>query len=130
MVSLTSVSLGSNSFRYPIPENLSFRKVGVSESFKKQVLWQCSKSSENFASLSYITIQLYPTKLYSNLEILQHCKNLSSLGLTHWNEKMHTDLKLQNIPALAKCRINLITNFLQNSTNLHLLHFMESVESW
>ncbi|XP_073139665.1 phytosulfokine receptor 1 [Henckelia pumila] len=130
MVNLVSLDLATNQFHGNIPDNLpacprlkaiNFAKIN----FKGQV----PESFMNFQSLSYLSLSNSSVlNLTAALEILQHCKNLTTLVLTlnFHGESMpsYPSLQFSGLRALviANCRLTgIIPQWLQGCTKLQLL---------
>ncbi|XP_073016231.1 phytosulfokine receptor 1-like [Primulina eburnea] len=130
MLNLVSLDLATNQFHGKIPDNLptcprlkaiNFAKIN----FKGQI----PESFMNFQSLSYLSLSNSSVlNLTAALDILQHCKNLTTLILTlnFHGESMpsYPSLQFSGLRALviANCGLTgIIPQWLKGSTKLQLL---------
>lgn len=130
MTSLDSLNLGSNKFQGRLPDDLpSCKNLKNINLARNNFSGQIPESYKNFQSLSYFSLS--NTSIYnlsSAFEILQQCKNLTTLVLTlnFRDEQLpaHSSLHFDNLKVLiiANCRLRgLIPPWLRNSRNLQLL---------
>ncbi|KAM7487873.1 hypothetical protein LguiB_025357 [Lonicera macranthoides] len=130
MVNLTSLDLGTNLFVESIPDNLpSCPRLRTVNLARNNFSSQIPESFKNFHSLTYLSLSnssIY--NLSSALDILQHCKNLTTLVLTlnFHNEELPSDpsLDFKSLRALviANCRLTgVFPQWLTGSTQLQLL---------
>ncbi|KAL8053181.1 hypothetical protein ABFX02_05G054600 [Erythranthe guttata] len=145
MVNLVSLNLATNDFRGEIPKNLPecsrLRTINFARiNFSGQV----PESFKNFSSLSYISLSNSSiSNIGSALEILQHCRNLTTLVLTlNFRDEAMPDhlvnLEFNELKTLviANCRLTgNIPQWLNNCKNLKLLDLSwnrleGSVPSW
>ncbi|KAI4357189.1 hypothetical protein L6164_001155 [Bauhinia variegata] len=130
MTSLTSLDLGSNQFSGRIPEYLPscplLKNINLS---KNKFSGQIPESFKHFKSLSYFSISnVSLSNISSALEILQQCRNLTTLVLTlnFHGENLPDDASLlfENLKVLiiASCQLNgEIPSWLKGSPKLQLL---------
>ncbi|CAI9774722.1 unnamed protein product [Fraxinus pennsylvanica] len=130
MTSLVSLDLATNRFHGKIPVNLpSCPRLKTINFAKINFTGQIPESFKNFQSLSYLSLSNSSiSNLTAALEILQHCKNLTTLVLTlnFRDEAMPTFSSLQftGLKALviANCRLTgIIPQWLSGCTKLRLL---------
>ncbi|PIN22770.1 Serine/threonine protein kinase [Handroanthus impetiginosus] len=144
MVNLVSLNLATNKFHGEIPSNLPtcprLRTINFARiNFSGQV----PESFKNFQSLSYISLSNSSiSNLTVALEILQHCRNLTTLVLTlnFRDEKMPSYPSLQFVGlktlVIANCRLTgHIPRWLYGCRNLQLLDLSwnrleGSIPSW
>lgn len=130
MASLASLDLASNRFEGPVPPNLPscqrLRNVNLARNnFSSQI----PESFRTFKNLSYLSLSNSSVfNLSSALEILQQCKNLTTLvlSLNFHDEELPADptLRFENLKVLviANCRLTgSIPKWLSSSTKLQLL---------
>ncbi|KAI3453247.1 hypothetical protein Pfo_009910 [Paulownia fortunei] len=144
MVSLVSLNLATNQFHGKIPENLpSCPRLRTINFARINFSGQVPESFKNFQSLSYISLSNSSiSNLGVALEILQHCRNLTTLVLTlnFRDEKMPSYPSLQFIGlktlVIANCRLTgHIPQWLNGCRNLQLLDLSwnrleGSIPSW
>ncbi|XVE74515.1 hypothetical protein DITRI_Ditri12bG0023200 [Diplodiscus trichospermus] len=130
MVALSSLHLASNKFTGPVPDNLplcrQLKNVNLS---RNNFSGQIPESFKEFHSISYLSFSnssLY--NLSSALQILQQCRNLTTLVLTlnFPDEIMPGDPNLQfeklKVLVISNCRLKgSIPQWLRNITTLQLL---------
>ncbi|KAB2624071.1 phytosulfokine receptor 1-like [Pyrus ussuriensis x Pyrus communis] len=130
MISLTSLNLGSNLFDGPIPSNLpSCRHLSDVNLARNNFPSEIPKSFENFHSLSYLSLSNSSiSNVSSALQILQRCRNLTTLVLTlnFPGEQFPADpiLHFEKLKVLiiAYCRLTgSIPQWLRTSSRLQLL---------
>ncbi|KAK9275019.1 hypothetical protein L1049_022277 [Liquidambar formosana] len=130
MTSLVSLDLGSNQFNGPVPDNLpSCPKLQNVNLAKNNFRGQVPESFKNFPSLSYLSLSNSSlSNLSAALQILQQCRNLTTLVLTlnFYDEELPSDptLQFENLKVLiiANCRLSgMIPQWLNGSTQLQLL---------
>lgn len=130
MTNLVSLDLGSNQFSGPIPDNLpSCPRLQTVNLGRNNLPGQIPESFMNFHSLSSFSVSNCSVyNLSSALQILQHCKNLTTLVLTlnFHNEELPYDPSLQfkslKTLVIANCRLTgIIPPWLSHSTQLQLL---------
>ncbi|CAL9214984.1 unnamed protein product [Arabidopsis halleri] len=144
MTSLTSLDLGSNEFNGSLPENLpacrNLRNVNLARNpFHGQV----PESFKDFHSLFYLSlINCRLVNLSSTLQILQHCKNLTTLVLQYnFRGEMfpdHPGLHFEKLKVLnvAICELTgPMPSWLSKSTNLQVLdlswnRLVEAIPNW
>ncbi|WCJ17614.1 phytosulfokin receptor 1 [Euphorbia peplus] len=130
MTSLASLDLGSNKFRGLLPSDLpgckSLKNINLARNdFRGQI----PESFKDFQSLSYLSLSnssIY--NLSSALQILQQCKNLTTLVLTlnFRGEELPADPTLRfdslKVLVIASCRLTgSMPIWLRNSSKLQLL---------
>ncbi|XP_050209951.1 phytosulfokine receptor 1 [Mercurialis annua] len=144
MTSLDSLDLGSNKFKGLLPANLpSCKYLKNINLARNNFSGQIPESFRNFESLSYLSLSNTSIhNLASALQILQHCKNLTTLVLTlnFRGEQLPAlpALRFDNLKVLviASCRLTgSIPLWLRNSTNLQLLdlswnHLSGTIPVW
>ncbi|KAL8535748.1 hypothetical protein ACS0TY_011402 [Phlomoides rotata] len=130
MASLVSLDLATNKFHGEIPENLpTCSKLRTINLAKINFSGQVPQSFRNFQSLTSISFSNSSiSNLTAALDILQHCKNLTTLVLTlnFHNEKMPEYQSLQFVGlktlVIASCRLTgFIPQWLSGLKNLQLL---------
>jgi Leucine-rich repeat (LRR) protein len=129
MASLASLDLGSNRFSGSVPDNLpTCRGLRTVNLARNNFSGQIPETFKNFQTLSYLSLSnssLY--NLSSALQILQQCRNLTTLVLTlnFPDEDLPADpLHFDNLKVLiiANCRLKgSIPTWLRNCTKLQLL---------
>ncbi|KAE8076469.1 hypothetical protein FH972_015116 [Carpinus fangiana] len=130
MASLASLDLGSNRFSGSVPDNLpTCRGLRTVNLARNNFSGQIPETFKNFQTLSYLSLSnssLY--NLSSALQILQQCRNLTTLVLTlnFPDEELPADpsLHFDNLKVLiiANCRLKgSIPTWLRNCTKLQLL---------
>ncbi|KAL3635865.1 Phytosulfokine receptor 1 [Castilleja foliolosa] len=130
MINLVSLNLATNQFHGKIPENLPdcprLRMINFARtSFSEQI----PETFKNFTSLSYFSLSNSSiSNLTATLDILQHCKNLTTLVLTlnFRGEQMpsYPNFEFTGLRALviANCRlVGRVPNWLSGCGNLQLL---------
>ncbi|KAL1221106.1 Phytosulfokine receptor 1 [Cardamine amara subsp. amara] len=130
MIALNSLDLGTNRFNGPLPENLPvcqrLKNVNLARNaFHGQV----PETFKNFQSLSFFSLSNSSlSNLSSALEILQHCKNLTTLVLTlnFYGEVLPDvpSLRFEKLKVLviANCRLTgSMPKWLSLSNDLQLL---------
>lgn len=144
MVSLVSLNLATNQFHGEIPKNLpACPRLRTINFARINFTGQVPESFKDFQSLSYISLSNSSiSDLGAALEILQHCRNLTTLVLTlnFRDETMPSNLSLQfnGLKALiiANCRLTgQIPQWLNGCKNLQLLDLSwnrleGSIPSW
>lgn len=144
MVSLVSLNLATNQFHGEIPKNLpACPRLRTINFARINFTGQVPESFKDFQSLSYISLSNSSiSDLGATLEILQHCRNLTTLVLTlnFRDETMPSNLSLQfnGLKALiiANCRLTgQIPQWLNGCKNLQLLDLSwnrleGSIPSW
>ncbi|KAK4852381.1 hypothetical protein QYF36_023511 [Acer negundo] len=113
MTNLTSLDLGTNRFNGSLPSNLSScRRLKNINLARNNFSGQVPETFRNFHSLSYLSLSNCSIfNLSSALQILQACKNLTSLVLTlnFPNEELPADpsLQFENLKFLviASCKL-------------------------
>ncbi|GER54179.1 leucine-rich receptor-like protein kinase family protein [Striga asiatica] len=144
LVNLVSLDLASNQFHGSIPENLpNCTQLRVVNFARITFSGQVPQSFVNFQSLSYLSLSNSSlTNLSRTLEILQHCKNLSTLVLTlnFRDEMMPNNIGLDfsglRTLVIANCRLTgRVPQWLSRSKNLQLLDLSwnrleGSIPSW
>ncbi|XP_019191419.1 PREDICTED: phytosulfokine receptor 1 [Ipomoea nil] len=130
MTSLESLDVANNQFRGLIPENLPdcprLRTVNLG---RNSLAGQVPESFKNFQSLSSLSLSNSSiSNVSAALEILQHCRNLTTLVLTlnFRDERLPSDPNLQfaELKALviANCRLTgFVPQWLRGSSKLQLL---------
>ncbi|KAL5554036.1 hypothetical protein UlMin_041437 [Ulmus minor] len=130
MVNLTSIDLATNRFTGAIPENLpSCKHLKTINLARNKFTGLVPDSFKDFHSLSYFSLSNCSISNISvALNILQKCRNLSTLVLTlnFHGEELPADptLHFQNLKVLiiANCRLTgSIPQWLSRSSNLQLL---------
>ncbi|KAK4423308.1 Phytosulfokine receptor 1 [Sesamum alatum] len=130
MVNLVSLNLATNQFHGEIPGNLpTCRKLRTINFARNNFSGQVPESFKNFQSLSYISLSNSSiSDLTGALEILQHCRNLTTLVLTlnFRDEEMPSNPSLQFVGlktlVIANCRLTgHIPQWLKGCRNLQLL---------
>ncbi|XP_022891849.1 phytosulfokine receptor 1-like [Olea europaea var. sylvestris] len=130
MTSLVSLDLSTNRFSGKIPDNLpSCPRLKTLNFAKFNFAGQIPESFKNFQSLSHLSLSNSSiSNLTAALEILQHCRKLTTLvlSLNFRDEAMPTFSRLQftRLEALliANCRLTgTIPQWLSGCTNLRLL---------
>ncbi|CAA3015765.1 phytosulfokine receptor 1 [Olea europaea subsp. europaea] len=130
MTSLVSLDLATNRFSGKIPDNLpSCPRLKTINFAKINFAGQIPESFKNFHSLSHLSLSNSSiSNLTAALEILQHCRKLTTLvlSLNFRDEAMPTFSSLQftGLEALviANCRLTgIIPQWLSGCTNLRLL---------
>jgi Leucine-rich repeat (LRR) protein len=130
MVKLSNLDLGSNRFVEPIPDNLpSCLNLKTLNLARNNFSGEVPGSFRNFQSLTYLSLSnssIY--NLSSALDILQHCRNLTTLVLTlnFRNEEMpsNSTIHFRSLRALviANCRLTgVFPQWLNGSRRLQLL---------
>ncbi|TXG56946.1 hypothetical protein EZV62_018259 [Acer yangbiense] len=144
MTNLTSLHLGTNRFNGSLPSNLSScRQLKNIDLARNNFSGQVPETFRNFHSLSYLSLSNCSIiNLSSALQILQECKNLTTLVLTKNfpNEELPADpsLHFENLKVLviASCRLKgLIPQWLRGCTKLQLLdlswnHLVATIPAW
>ncbi|CAA0811285.1 Phytosulfokine receptor 1 [Striga hermonthica] len=144
LVNLVSIDLASNQFHGSIPENLpNCTRLRVINFARITFSGQVPESFVNFQSLSYMSLSNSSLpNLGRTLEILQHCKNLSTLVLTlnFRDEMMPNNVSLDfsglRTLVIANCRLTgRVPQWLSGSKNLQLLDLSwnrleGSIPSW
>ncbi|XP_010527857.1 PREDICTED: phytosulfokine receptor 1 [Tarenaya hassleriana] len=130
MTNLTSLDLGTNKFNGSLPENLpSCRQLRNVNLARNTFHGQLPESFKNFQSLSYFSLSNSSfVNISSALQILQNCKNLTTLVLTlnFHGEALPDDPSLHfeklKVLVVANCRLTgSMPSWLSKSTNLQLL---------
>ncbi|KAH6792628.1 phytosulfokin receptor 1 [Perilla frutescens var. hirtella] len=130
MVNLVSLDLATNQFRGKIPENLpSCPKLSMINLAKNFFQGQVPDSFKNFESLTSLSLSNSSiSNLSAALEVLQHCRNLTTLVLTlNFQDEIMPDypsLKFVRLKTLviANCRLTgNIPQWLSGCRNLQLL---------
>ncbi|KAI9169788.1 hypothetical protein LWI28_017760 [Acer negundo] len=144
MTNLTSLDLGTNRFNGSLPSNLSScRRLKNINLARNNFSGQVPETFRNFHSLSYLSLSNCSIfNLSSALQILQECKNLTTLVLTlnFPNEELPADLSLQfenlKVLVIASCKLKgLIPQWLKGCTKLQLLdlswnHLGRTIPAW
>ncbi|KAK6146618.1 hypothetical protein DH2020_020487 [Rehmannia glutinosa] len=130
MVNLVSLNLATNQFHGNIPENLpTCTRLRTINFARINFSGQVPESFKNFQSLSYISLSNSSvSNLGVALEILQHCRNLTTVVLTlnFRDERMPSYPSLEFIGlktlVIANCRLTgHIPQWLSGCRNLQLL---------
>lgn len=130
MASLASLDLGTNRFNGSVPNNLPHcRSLKTINLARNNFSSQIPESFKNFQTLSYLSLSNSSVyNLSSALQILQKCKNLTTLVLTlnFPDEELPADptLHFENLKVLiiANCRLKgSIPKWLSGCTKLQLL---------
>jgi Leucine-rich repeat (LRR) protein len=130
MISLVSLDVGTNKFTGLLPENLSLcKKLGNINLARNNFTGEIPKTFGDFQSLSYFSVSNCSIhNLTSALQVLQQCKNLSTLVLTlnFYDEALPTDPSLHfekmKVLVIASCRLTGgLPSWLSNSTMLQVL---------
>ncbi|XP_022725979.1 phytosulfokine receptor 1-like [Durio zibethinus] len=144
MVALNALDLASNKFTGPLPDNLPLcRQLQDINLARNNFSGQIPESFKEFQSLSYLSLSNSSLhNLSSALQILQQCKNLTTLVLTlnFPDETLPDDpnLLFENLKVLiiANCRLKgSIPQWLRNVTSLQLLdlswnHLAGTIPQW
>ncbi|KAF2294801.1 hypothetical protein GH714_019153 [Hevea brasiliensis] len=130
MISLDSLNLGSNKFKGPLPDDLpscmNLKNINLA---RNNLSGEIPETFKNFGSLSYLSLSNTSIhNLSSALQILQQCKNLTTLVLTfNFHDELlpaHSSLHFEHLKVLiiASCRLTgSIPPWLRDSRNLQLL---------
>lgn len=130
LTNLTSLDLGTNKFNGPLPTNLPrCRKLKNINLARNNFSGQIPETYKNFESLSYLSLSnssIY--NLSSALQVLQQCRNLTTLVLTlnFRNENLPTDPRLHfanlKVLVIASCGLRgLIPQWLRGCSKLQLV---------
>ncbi|KAG6652037.1 hypothetical protein CIPAW_06G155600 [Carya illinoinensis] len=144
MKNLVFLNLGSNLFHGPIPDGLSFcRRLAALNLAHNNLHGKLPNNFKNLDALAYLSLSNNSLEnISSALEILQHCKNLSTLLLTlnFYDEEVADswNLQFQNLRGLVLAKCNLrgsIPQWLRSCTKLQLLDLSwnrlgGSIPSW
>ncbi|OMO72346.1 hypothetical protein COLO4_27662 [Corchorus olitorius] len=144
MVNLNSLDLATNKFTGPVPDNLpSCRQLKNINLARNKFNGQVPESFKNFHSLSYLSLSNSSIQnLSSALQILQQCRNLTTLVLTlnFPDETLPDDPNLHfeklKVLVIANCRLQgSIPQWLRNVTALQLLdlswnHLAGTIPLW
>ncbi|XVE74512.1 hypothetical protein DITRI_Ditri12bG0022900 [Diplodiscus trichospermus] len=144
MVALNSLDLATNKFTGPVPANLPLcRQLKNVNLARNNFSGQIPESFKEFHSLSYLSLSNSSLhNLSSALQILQQCRNLTTLVLTlnFPDETLPDDpnLNFENLKVLviANCRLKgSIPQWLRNITALQLLdlswnHLTGTIPEW
>ncbi|KAL4348139.1 hypothetical protein GQ457_17G014920 [Hibiscus cannabinus] len=144
MIALNSLDLATNNFSGPVPDNLPMcRKLENINLAKNKFGGQIPESFREFHSLSYLSLSNSSIRnLSSALQILQQCRNLTTLVLTlnFPDETLPDDPDLHfdklTVLVIANCRLKgSFPEWLRNSTALQLLdlswnHLAGTIPSW
>ncbi|XP_065870728.1 phytosulfokine receptor 1 [Euphorbia lathyris] len=144
MTSLASLDLGSNKYKGLLPSNLpSCKNLKNINLARNNFSGQIPESFKDFQSLSYLSLS--NSSLYNlsyALQILQQCKNLTTLVLTlnFRGEELPADPTLRfdslKVLVIASCRLTgSVPMWLRNSTKLQLLdlswnHLNGTIPDW
>ncbi|XWS64079.1 hypothetical protein CRYUN_Cryun06bG0156200 [Craigia yunnanensis] len=130
MVTLNSLDLATNKFTGPMPDNLPLcRQLKNINLARNNFSGQIPESFKEFHSLSYLSLSNSSLhNLSSALQILQQCRNLTTLVLTlnFHDETLPDDPNLHfeklKVLVIANCRLKgSIPQWLRNITALQLL---------
>lgn len=130
MTSLASLDLGSNRFRGSVPDKLpSCKQLKNINLARNNFSGQIPDSFKNFESLSYLSLSNSSIfNISSALQILQQCRNLTTLVLTlnFRDEELPSDPGLHfeklKVLVIASCGLRgSIPQWLSRSSNLQLL---------
>ncbi|XVF43414.1 hypothetical protein PTKIN_Ptkin02bG0038200 [Pterospermum kingtungense] len=144
MVNLSSLDLGSNRFTGPLPVNLPLcKQLKTVNLARSSFSGQIPESFKEFHSLSYLSLSNSSLhNLSSALQILQHCRNLTTLVLTlnFPDETLPDDPNLHfeklKVLVIANCRLKgSMPQWLRNITTLQLLdlswnHLAGTIPQW
>ncbi|KAL9665194.1 hypothetical protein QQ045_020606 [Rhodiola kirilowii] len=138
MANLSSLDVGTNHFTGPVPDNLpSCRQLKNINLARNKFDGSIPESFRNFSSLSYLSLSNCSiSNISSSLEILQQCKNLTTLVLTlnFKGEALPDDPTLHfeklKVLIIASCRLSgSIPSWLSKSTKLQLVDLSWNVLS-
>ncbi|XP_010250461.1 PREDICTED: phytosulfokine receptor 1 [Nelumbo nucifera] len=130
MVNLASLDLASNRFQGPLPDSLSscktLRNVNLA---RNNFTGQIPESFRNLEALTYLSLSNTSlSNIAAALEILQHCKSLTTLVLTRnfRGEELPGDMSLNfsglRALVIASCSLTgSIPTWVRSSGNLQLL---------
>ncbi|OMO72370.1 hypothetical protein COLO4_27654 [Corchorus olitorius] len=144
MVSLNSLNLGTNKFNGPLPDNLPLcRQLKNINLARNNFSDQIPESFREFQSLSFLSLSNSSLhNISSALQILQHCRNLTTLVLTlnFRNETLPDDPNLHfeklKVLVIVDCGLNgSIPQWLRNISSLQLLdvswnHLTGTIPPW